>query len=130
MSIRSAGRDSDRPMLTLLSENLRVGRRTRPVAILDGKAYSSSANRSLLRSRIIEAVITEPSGQRGQRLPRGSRGGFSPKLEAIKCKGCNVGERVYAQFKQWCRPAASNIKFSVVYRAAVVLNSVIAWLQH
>src|SRR5699024_11838630 len=55
-----------------LLENLQVGRRTRPDAVLGDKAYSSRANRSLLRSRKIEAVISEPSDQKGHRLRRGS----------------------------------------------------------
>jgi transposase len=85
VSICTAGQDGDSPMLAPLLEQLQVGRRTRPDAVLGDKAYSSRANRSLLRSRKIEAVISEPSDQHGHRLRRGSRGGRPPKFDAIKC---------------------------------------------
>src|SRR5699024_9919971 len=130
VSICTAGQDGDSPMLAPLLENLQVGRRTRPDAVLGDKAYSSRANRSLLRSRKIEAVISEPSDQKGHRLRRGSKGGRPPKFDAIKYKGRNVIERGYARLKQWRGLATRYDKLAVVYRAAVVLNGVIAWLQH
>ncbi|SMX98581.1 Transposase [Brevibacterium linens] len=130
VSICTAGQDGDSPMLAPLLEQLQVGRRTRPDAVLGDKAYSSRANRSLLRSRKIEAVISEPSDQQGHRLRRGSRGGRPPKFDAIKYKGRNVIERGYARLKQWRGLATRYDKLAVVYRAAVVLNGVIAWLQH
>jgi transposase len=130
VSICTAGQDGDSPMLAPLLDNLQVGRRTRPDAVLGDKAYSSRANRSLLRSRKIEAVISEPSDQQGHRLRRGSKGGRPPKFDAIKYKGRNVIERGYARLKQWRGLATRYDKLAVVYRAAVVLNGVIAWLQH
>ncbi|WGP05936.1 transposase [Bacillus subtilis] len=75
VSICTAGQDGDSLMFTPLQEHLRVGRRTRPDAVLGDRAYSSKANRALLRPQRIEAVISEPSDQRGPRLHRGSRGG-------------------------------------------------------
>lgn len=122
MSICTAGQDGDSPMLAPLLENFQVGRRTRPDAVLGDKAYSSRANRSLLRSRKIEAVISEPSDQQGHRLRRESKGGRPPKFDAIKYKGRNVIERGYARLKQWRGLATRYDKLAVVYRAAVVLN--------
>jgi len=49
--------------------------RTRPDRALGDKAYSSRANRALLRRRGIQAVIPEPDDQIGHRLRRGSHGG-------------------------------------------------------
>ena len=117
-------------MFAPLLEKLKVGRRTRPDAVLGDKAYSSKANRALLRSRRIEAVISEPSDQQGHRLRRGSKGGRPPKFDALKYKGRNVVERGYARLKQWRGLATRYDKLGIVYRAAVVLNGIIAWLQH
>src|SRR5699024_5276193 len=79
----TVGRAGDSPMVAPRLENRQVGRRTRPDAVLGDQAYSSRANRSLLRSRKIEAVISEPSDQKGHRLRRGSKGGRPPKFDAI-----------------------------------------------
>ena len=114
-------------MLAPLLENLQVGRRTRPDAVLGDKAYSSIANRSLLRARKIEAVISEPSDQQGHRLRRGSKGGRPPKFDAIKYKGRNVVERGYSRLKQRRGLATRYDKLAVVFRAAVVLNGVIVF---
>ena len=117
-------------MFAPLVEHLKVGRRTRPDAVLGDKAYPSRANRALLRSRKIEAVIPEPSDQQGHRLRRGSKGGRPPKFDALKYKGRNVIERGSARLKQWRGLATRYDKLGIVYRAAVVLNGIIAWLQH
>ncbi|WHS29038.1 IS5 family transposase [Auritidibacter ignavus] len=130
VTICTAGQDGDSPMLAPLLENLKVGRRTRPDALLGDKAYLSKANRSLLRSRKIEAVISEPTDQQGHRLRRGSKGGGPPKFNAIKYKRRNVIERGYARMKQWRGLATRYDKLAIIYRAAIVLNGVIAWLQH
>lgn len=117
-------------MLAPLLEQLKAGRRTRPDALLGDRAYSSRANRTLLRSRRIETVICEPSNQQGHRARRGSKGGRPPKFDPIKYKGRNVVERGYARLKQWRGLATRYDKLAIVYRAAVVLNGIIAWLQH
>ncbi len=75
------GQAGDSPMFPVVMEAVRVPRlaggraRTRPNAVLGDKAYSSRANRSLLRKRGIKTVIPEPSDQIGHRKRRGSRGG-------------------------------------------------------
>lgn len=68
----------DSPMFPVVMEAVRVPRlgggraRTRPDAVMGHKAYSSRANRALLRGRRIKAVIPEPSDQIGHRKRRGS----------------------------------------------------------
>ncbi|MET7576895.1 IS5/IS1182 family transposase, partial [Micrococcus luteus] len=42
-------------------------------------------------------------------------------------KGRNVIERQYAHLKQWRGLATRYDKYAIVYRAAVVLNAVLAW---
>ena len=86
----------------------------------------------LLRSRTIEAVISGIIGSAGDIvLRRGSKGGRPPKFDAISnSKGHNVIQRGYARLKQWRGLATRYDKLGIVYRAAVVLNGVTAWLQH
>ena len=53
--------------------------RTTPAAVIADKAYSSRANRALLRARGIRAVISEPSDQAGHRRARGSATRIRPR---------------------------------------------------
>lgn len=48
-------------------------------------------------------------------------------LDATAYKGRNAIERRYAHLKQWRGVAARYDKYAIIYRAAVVLNEVIAW---
>lgn len=119
-------------MLLPLLEQLRVTRpagrpHTRPDAVLGDKAYSSRAIRTHLRTRSIKTVIPEPADQQGHRKRRDSHDGRPVGLDAAAHKGRNVIERQYAQLKQWRGLATRYDKYSTVYRAAVVLNAVIAW---
>ena len=117
-------------MLIPLMEQLRVGRRNRPDALLGDKAYSSRANRTHLRDRGIEAVIPEPRDQQANRKRRGSRGGRPPRFDAEKYRDRNAIERGYCRLKQWRGLATRYDKLAIVYRASVVLNGVIAWRNY
>ncbi|WP_137826897.1 MULTISPECIES: IS5 family transposase [Micrococcales] len=130
VTICTAGQDGDSPMLIPLMEQLRVGRRNRPDALLGDKAYSSRANRTHLRDRGIEAVIPEPRDQQANRKRRGSRGGRPPRFDAEKYRDRNAIERGYCRLKQWRGLATRYDKLAIVYRASVVLNGVIAWLNY
>ncbi|XNY99609.1 IS5 family transposase [Micrococcus luteus] len=132
VSLITPGQAGDSPVLLPLLEQLRVARpagrpRTRPDALLGDKAYSSRAIRTHLRARGIKAVIPEPSDQQGHRRRRGSAGGRPVGLDAVAYKGRNVIERQYAHLKQWRGLATRYDKYAIVYRAAVVLNAVLAW---
>ena len=132
VSLITPGQAGDSPMLLPLLGQLRVARpvgrpRTRPEAVQGDKAYSSRAIRAHLRARRTKAVIPEPADQQGHRRRRGPRGGRPVGLDAAAYKGRNVIQRQYAQLKQWRGLATRYDKYSTVYRAAVVLNAVIAW---
>jgi transposase len=132
VSLITPGQAGDSPMLLPLLEQLRVTRpvgrpRTRPEAVLGDKAYSSRAIRTHLRARGIKAVIPEPADQQGHRRRRGARGGRPVSLDADAYKGRNVIERQYAHLKQWRGLATRYDKYAIIYRAAVVLNAVLAW---
>ena len=64
--------------------------------------------------------------QKGHRKRRGSRGGRPVGLDTADYKHRNVIERRYCHTKQWRGLATRYDKHAVVYRAAVVLNAVIA----
>ena len=132
VSLVTPGQAGDSPMLLPLLGQLRVARpvgrpRTRPEAVLGDKAYSSRATRTHLRARRIKAVIPEPADQQGHRRRRGSAGGRPVGLDSQAYKGRNVIERQYAHLKQWRGLATRYDKYAIVYRAAVVLNAVLAW---
>ena len=129
------GQAGDSPMLLPLLHGLRIARplgrpRTRPEKLRGDKAYSSRPIRSHLRSRGIESVIPEPRDQQGHRARRGSRGGRPVFYDPVDYKNRNVIERCFCRLKQWRGLATRYDKLAITYRAAVVLNAVIAWLRH
>jgi transposase len=122
-------------MFLPLMEHLRVerpngGPRTRPLVVRGDKAYSSRAIRGHLRARRITAAIPEPDDQKGHRLRRGSAGGRPPTFDPETYRGRNVIERRYCHLKHWRGLATRYDKHALTYRAAVVLNAVIAWTRH
>jgi transposase len=133
--ILGPGQGGDSPMFPVVMEAVRVPRlgggraRTRPDAVMGDKAYSSRANRSLLRGRGIKAVIPEPSDQIGHRKRRGSRGGRPVNFDAETYKGRNTVERSFSLFKQWRAIATRYDKLALTYRAGVVLYAVVIWLR-
>ena len=129
------GQGGDSPMLPVLLGYLRVARcgpgrpRTRPDALLAGKAYSSRAHRQLLRERGITTVIPERADQQGHRLRRGSAGGRPVSYDTDRYKDRNVIERSYEKLKQWRGLATRYDKLAVIFRGAAVLRSIVLWLR-
>jgi transposase len=128
------GQGGDSPMLPVLLEQLRVPRpgrgrpRTRPDRVRGDKAYSSRANRELLRRRGIRAVIPEPDNQIAGRKNRGSSGGRPPILDTEDYKKRNTIERGFNVFKQWRGLATRYDKLALTYRGGVVLRAITIWL--
>ena len=134
VTLITPGQAGDSPMFLPLLSQLRITRtvgrpRTRPVAVRADKAYSSRAIRTHLRSRNIKAVIPEPDDQKGNRQRRGARGGRPVSYDRVDYKNRNVIERSYCHLKQWRGLATRYDKHAIIYRAAVVLNAVIAWTR-
>jgi transposase len=79
--VLTAGQGGDSPQFAAVLGGIRVLRcgpgrpRTRPDRVLADKAYSSRANRALLRCRGIRAVIPEQDDQAAHRRARGRHGG-------------------------------------------------------
>lgn len=92
------------------------------------KAYSSRANRELLRRRGIGAVIAQPDDQVGHRKRRGARGGRPPSFDAEDYKNRNTVERGFNVFKQWRGLATRYDKLAVTYRGGAVLRAITIWL--
>lgn len=131
----TAGQAADSPMLKFLLADLSVKRagpgrpRTRPDALLGDKAYSSRANRALLRSKRINAVIPQRADEIGHRLNRGSAGGRPPGFDPVAYRGRNVVERSFNDHKQWRGIATRYDKLATVYRGGVVLRAITIWLR-
>ena len=131
----TAGQAGDSPMLRWLLAELAVDRlgpgrpRTRPDALLGDKAYSSRANRDLLRGKRIKTVIPQPDDQIAHRRRRGSAGGRPPNFDATTYKGRNVIERSFNDHKQWRGLATRYDKLAAVYRGGVVLRAITLWLR-
>lgn len=129
------GQAADSPLLEPLLTHLAVHRlgpgrpRTRPDALLGDKAYSSRANRELLRSKRVKTVIPQPSDQIAHRQRRGSAGGRPPALDAELYKHRNVVERSFNDHKQWRGLATRYDKLATIYRGGVVLRAITLWLR-
>lgn len=122
-------------MLSHLLDQVRVARcgpgrpRTRPDRILGDKAYSSKANRALLRSRGIKATIAQPADQQANRKRRGRAGGRPPAFDAATYKDRNVAERAFNRIKDWRGLATRYDKLATTYRGGVVLRAITLWLN-
>lgn len=129
------GQGGDSPMFPHLLDALSVPRigpgraRTTPDRALGDKAYSSKANRDLLRARGIQAVIPERSDQQANRKRRGSKGGRPVGLDKEAYKRRNVVERSFNIFKQWRGLATRYDKLAMTYRGGVVLRAITIWLK-
>ncbi len=135
MLLLGPGQGGDSPMFPNLLNALRVARsgpgrpRTRPERVIGDKAYSSRANRTLLRNRGITAVIAEPDDQAGHRKRKGSKGGRPPAFDPEAYKQRNVVERSFNVLKQWRGLATRYDKLALTYRGGVVLGAIITWLR-
>jgi transposase len=131
----TAGQAGDSPMLAPLLAHLAVRRpgpgrpRTRPDSLIGDKAYSSRANRTLLRAKRATTVIPQPRDQIRHRLRRGSAGGRPPAFDTIAYQRRNVIEQSFNDHKQWRGIATRYDKLATTYRGCVVLRSIITWLR-
>lgn len=103
--------------------------RNRPDAVMGDKAYSSRANRSLLRQKKIKAIIPEPRDQIANRIRKGSRGGRPVDFDREAYKGRSVVEQSFSLFKQWRSIATRYDKLAITYRAGVALYASLIWLR-
>ncbi len=107
-----------------------VGRpRTRPGAVAADKAYSSRANRVLLRERGVKAVIPEKADQAAHRKKRGRAGGRPVAFDADLYKERNTVERCINKIKVWRGLAMRSDKKPESYLAGLQLRGALIWIR-
>ncbi|MFF0547251.1 IS5 family transposase [Nocardia thailandica] len=131
----TAGQAGDSPMMPAVLDAIGVPRlaggspRRNPDRVLADKAYSSAANRELLRGRRITAVIPQRSDQVANRKRRGRAGGRPPQFDFDAYKGRNVVERAFNKAKHWRGVATRYDKLACTYRAGIVMALTVEWLK-
>ncbi|MEV2235512.1 IS5 family transposase [Streptomyces phaeochromogenes] len=131
----TAGQAGDAPAFETVMSRIRVPRtgpgrpRTRPLAILADRVYSSRAIRTHLRRQGIRAVIPQRSDQVGHRLRRGRLGGRPPGFDSEAYKKRNTVERCINRLKQWRGLATRSDKLSIAHQAALHLAGILIWTR-
>jgi transposase len=131
----TAGHVNDTTQFAALLDGIRVPRvgpgrpRTRPDHLVADKAYSSRANRTLLRRRGITHTIAEPADQAARRRRRGSRGGRPVGFDRVRYRRRNHIERCINRLKQWRGLATRYDKTATNYLGALTLATLLIWTE-
>ncbi|OLT29804.1 IS5 family transposase [Nocardiopsis sp. CNR-923] len=105
----------------------------RPRSRLDGlagdRAYSSKANRRILRTRRTRCTIPERGDQKANRRRRGSTGGRPPDFDREAYRRRNRVERLMNRRKQYRALATRYDKLATTFRATVRIVDILIRLR-